>query len=428
MATIDLNKRNKNGIDSASDYINEMSEGVDDLCERLLKDSKDFDSKIFIETLHGYIINEDRILYTNITNFVFDLKTDELWGIVQTNLDSVINYIYSEKFETEFPWKPEYKNQRNPYNRTKRTVLKIWDHVNLAKRQMMLFKKDDADYTRIVEEKMKLAEVKLLKEMNMQLISLIAIFTALSFILFGGISSLDNIFLGAKDIPVTKLMIVGIIWCFCIMNLIYVFMFFIAKLTGLNIKSTQDAEANLVQKYPLIWWCNWILITTLLFSCWGYYIKCEGFSSLAYETLKQHSTGYFVIGTLMLLIIVGLGAVKLYQLSKINKKNGWQKKLGKWRYYDYGDIVRNEWKKSGDNWYYIGNNGYLKTEDFIVEDDGKNVYYVDETGRMVTNQFIEKGGRKRYFEKSGKAVIAGEREIGGKRYKFQDGFVVNEGD
>lgn len=53
------------------------------------------------------------------------------------------------------------------------------------------------------------AELRLSKEMNGQLISLVSIFTALSFLIFGGISSLDNIFVGAKDIPVTKLMIVG---------------------------------------------------------------------------------------------------------------------------------------------------------------------------------------------------------------------------
>mgnify|MGYP007007140284 CR=1 FL=1 len=45
---------------------------------------------------------------------------------------------------------------------------------------------------------MKDVEIRLTKEMNMQLISLIAIFTALSFIVFGGISSLDNIFFGSE--------------------------------------------------------------------------------------------------------------------------------------------------------------------------------------------------------------------------------------
>lgn len=36
--------------------------------------------------------------------------------------------------ELDHIWKPDYDYQRNPYERTKRTVLKIWDHMNLAKR------------------------------------------------------------------------------------------------------------------------------------------------------------------------------------------------------------------------------------------------------------------------------------------------------
>lgn len=313
---IEWDKRKEGKSNSTSDYIREMENAVDDLCERLSKDSKEFDSKLFFDILHQYINKDDRLLYTNLTNYIFSLKNEETFGTMQTNLDKVINYIYGEQFALDYEWKPVHRNQKSPYDRTKRTVLKLWDHMNLAKRQYSLFKMTDEDYSRVVDKKMEEAEAKLTKDMNGQLISLVSIFTALSFIVFGGISSLDNIFLGAKDIPVTKLMIVGTIWCFCIMNLVYVFMFFIAKLTGLNIKSSQDVNANLVQKYPLIWWCNWVMITILLFSCWAYYIKHEGFSSKIYTTLNQHPTMYFVGGTLAILILVVYAGVKIYQFSK----------------------------------------------------------------------------------------------------------------
>lgn len=188
--------------------------------------------------------------------------------------------------------------------------------MNLAKRQMALFKMTDEDYTKIVSQKMEVEGNKLSKEVNGQLISLVAIFTALSFIVFGGISSLDNIFEGVKDIPVTKLMIVGTIWCFCIMNLVFVFMFFVAKLTGLNIKSSKNINANLVQKYPLIWWCDFVLISVLIFSCWAYYIKCEGFSNVAYAFLSKYPTVYFVLGTLILVAIVSFFARKILKMAK----------------------------------------------------------------------------------------------------------------
>ena len=150
--------------------------------------------------------------------------------------------------------------------------------------------------------------------------SLVSIFTALSFLLFGGIRSLDNIFAGAKDIPVTKLMIVGTIWCFCIMNLIFVFMFFVSKMTGLNIRSSQDVNANLVQRYPLIWWCDLTLIAVLLMSCWAYYIKSEGFSVQIYERLGRCPTVYFVIGTITIVGMIILGAVTIFSLSKTGSR------------------------------------------------------------------------------------------------------------
>ena len=47
-----------------------MENEVDDLCDRLTKDSKDFDAKLFFDMLHDYIQQEDRLLYTNITNYI----------------------------------------------------------------------------------------------------------------------------------------------------------------------------------------------------------------------------------------------------------------------------------------------------------------------------------------------------------------------
>ena len=313
---INWNRQADDGPNSTSDYIRKMETGVDNLCNLLSKDTKDFNARAFFEVLHAYIKNEDRLLYTNITNYIFSLEKEEVFGMMQTNLDKVIKYIYSEQFDIDYPWVPNQRNSRNPFLKTKRTVLKMWDHMNLAKRQYVFLKLTDDDYSRVVDEKMKDAEGRMTKEMNMQLISLVSIFTALSFLIFGGISSLDNIFIGVKDIPIIKLMIVGTIWCFCIMNLIYVFMFFIAKLTGLNIKSTQDVNANLIQKYPLIWWCNLVIVSILIISCWAYYIKSEGFCVSTYEILIKYSTAYIFLGTIGIIILIVFAAIKIYKLSK----------------------------------------------------------------------------------------------------------------
>ena len=98
---IEWNKSTNTKSNSTSDYIRKMENEVDDLCDRLTKDSKDFDAKLFFDMLHDYIQQEDRLLYTNITNYIFSLDNEETFGIMQTNLDHVINYMYSDQFLSE---------------------------------------------------------------------------------------------------------------------------------------------------------------------------------------------------------------------------------------------------------------------------------------------------------------------------------------
>lgn len=116
-------------------------------------------------------------------------------------------------------------------------------------------------------------------------------------------------------------------------------------------------------------------------------------------------------------------------LKKAKTKGcGWQQnEEGEWYYVSLnGDIVRNEWKRSGNNRYYLGPNGYVETDKLISKNNGQDVYYVDENGAMLTNSFKEFEGRKRYFSEQGKAIINGKKTIEDKTYCFKDGFVVED--
>ena len=59
-----------------------------------------------------------------------------------------------------------------------------------------------------------------------------------------------------------------------------------------------------------------MLISVLIFSCWAYYIKCEGFSNVAYAFLSKYPTVYFVLGTLILVAIVSFFARKILKMAK----------------------------------------------------------------------------------------------------------------
>lgn len=103
---------------------------------------------------------------------------------------------------------------------TQKAVLKIWDHVNLAQQQYNALKQSDEEYKEKFEKLISTYKEDMTKDMSNQLLTMVSIFTALAFLVFGGISSLDNIF-SVHGIPLLKLMCVGAVWGLCILNLIF---------------------------------------------------------------------------------------------------------------------------------------------------------------------------------------------------------------
>ena len=118
---------------------------------------------------------------------------------------------------------------------------------------------------------------------------------------------------------------------------------------------------------------------------------------------------------------------------------GWVEEDGQWYFYNKdGDRVEDEWKKSGDNWYWLDSeeNGAMAVDKLIDDDD--DTYYVDANGVMVKNTWVKVVNEDQdddddpaeynyyYMQSNGKAYKApdsGEtkfRTIDGKRYAFDD--------
>jgi glucan-binding YG repeat protein len=118
---------------------------------------------------------------------------------------------------------------------------------------------------------------------------------------------------------------------------------------------------------------------------------------------------------------------------------GWVEEDGTWYYYDKdGNKVEDEWKKSGDNWYWLdGDEGGAMAVDKLIEDDD-NTYYVDSNGVMVKNVWVKVVNDDQdedddpaeyhyyYMQSNGKAYKAPTsgnttfKTIDGKRYAFDD--------
>lgn len=118
---------------------------------------------------------------------------------------------------------------------------------------------------------------------------------------------------------------------------------------------------------------------------------------------------------------------------------GWVEEDGVWFFYDRdGNRVEDEWRRSGDSWYWLDSeeDGGMAVDKLVEDDD--DIYYVDSNGVMVRNTWVKVVNEDQdddddpaeynyyYMQSNGKAYMAGDssstrfRTIDGKRYAFDD--------
>ena len=117
---------------------------------------------------------------------------------------------------------------------------------------------------------------------------------------------------------------------------------------------------------------------------------------------------------------------------------GWVEEDGSWYYYDKdGNRVEDEWKKSGDNWFWLDSEegGAMATDKLVDDDD--DTYYVDANGVMVTNTWVRVVNEDQdedddpaeynyyYMQSNGKAYkgngnSVSKKTIDGKQYAFDE--------
>lgn len=170
-----------------------------------------------------------------------------------------------------------------------------------------------------INDEMKTSITELSRNMSEQLLTLIGIFTALAFLLFGGISSLENIFSDIQTVSLLKLVILGCIWGLCLVNLIFVFLFCVSKMTKLSFSSTENRNASIFQKYPIFWWTNYIIISILSVASILFYINKNNMLKWVDNICNAiPSIVCFVSFSMLFWVIVGIGRV----LKKVCSNKG----------------------------------------------------------------------------------------------------------
>ena len=158
------------------------------------------------------------------------------------------------------------------------------------------------------------------KEMNAQMITMVGIFTALAFLIFGSISSLDGIFENA-ELPFFKVISLSLVWGLCVLNLIFIFLYCIGKMTKLNFKTDLTSSANIFQRYPVVWWTNLLLVSLLLISMWGWFVQCSSIGLKIVELVNCSPWWFFAIGSIIIVILIIVGILLLSHGTRFSQNN-----------------------------------------------------------------------------------------------------------
>lgn len=307
---IDIAKQDKTELNSESNRcknqaIQTRHNDIEVICAQLSVSVLSFDVKTTYDMIFQYIAKHKRWLYADISGYLFQCNERTIASFL-SNLDGLQNYIYDKFQEAD-------ESDKEKLSQMVLAIDKLWDHSNLAQKQNMSLHDSEEAFTSKFEKNLIPFKATFSHEMNMQFISLIAIFTALSFLVFGGITFLSNILESATHVPILELIIVGCIWSICILNLVFMFMYFASKLSGISMSQSADSETKLIRKYPLWVWSNFALLFIFSVTCWIYFINYSGSDKWFVLLSQTHSKCVSIIGLIVIGIVFGIIAIALFK-------------------------------------------------------------------------------------------------------------------
>lgn len=306
-----------------SGAISEMENALWNLCDQLdhSTDVAEMNCAVWADALKKYIVErDDRIYYSAISNYVFQMN-EERFPDFLSNMDKVVGYAE----------KNLHRSEEQVDKDTYRTIIKFYDHINLAHQQQVTFSNKKEDLREDVKNEVhktldpKISEIT--KDMTSQLVGLISIFTALSFIVFGGISSLENMVTSLEGTldkydSVLPILILAMAWAFCMMNLLFGFMYFVIRITNLQ-KPVDENAKNVVQRYPVVFLCDYVIMALLILFSGMWFAKRAKVGSGFYKFwVNDRPNITFIVAILVFVVVFAiLGIILLNLYRRKDSKN-----------------------------------------------------------------------------------------------------------
>lgn len=312
-------KASENGQPSKIVFLEKNKKDTEDFIKTLSVNSNEFNAEVSFEKLCKYLKSYDRLMYAPISNAIYSLyndgKNNDLDGTLITNVESLAAYIDDGKSFDNEDDKKKFVN----------AVAKLWDHINLASQQYLSLKQTDREFNEKFEKNFKdkfgSYKEEIMRDMNSQLLTMVSIFTALAFLIFGSISSLDNVF-SINNIPLLKVMIAGLIWGLCVLNLVFVFLYCVSKMTNLKIKTNANDNDTFFKKYPLVIFVNIVLISILICFIWVYFLQING---VAKWFISPNIKSMALIGSCAVLGLIILALFCIIKLIRNHSKKGYER-------------------------------------------------------------------------------------------------------
>lgn len=252
---------------------------------------------------------ESRLLYSVISNKIYELEEWQL-NDLESACEMLIEYSHS------------YTNNDVIVDKI---ILKLADHINLALAQERYIQKynDTEVQYRIdaIDNYMSKADrlEERIENINTQIISVLGIFTAISFVLFGGISSAASILDKLKNPSIGQLLIFGGIWGIILYNVVYFLIYYISKLTKISIKTNDRINASVYRRHPYICVINFMLLCITIIGVWLYFIEYATGNQWI-KSIVSNNKDFLTFGTSFLIIIlIGVGIWLVHKITDESK-------------------------------------------------------------------------------------------------------------
>lgn len=203
-----------------SKKFNNTKRKINGICKALSLETQKYDPQKTVENINSYIASPnklDRILYSEISNYVFSLEMSER-GIFATNLEKLLLYSLDD--------------ENTVSDDSKKLIVKIYDHFQLALHQIENVNNIFANSIEEAKENLQ----KQIKGVEKEYISILGIFAAVVLAFVGGITFSTSVLQNISAVSVFRLLLVVDFLAFVLINVIYILVKFIFMINEKNAK------------------------------------------------------------------------------------------------------------------------------------------------------------------------------------------------